>query len=258
LAADSEAEGMNVAERLACVQARIARAATRVDRSPAEITLVGIAKRHPAERVVEAVAAGLSHVGESFAQEAREKLPRVQALLAERGLAAPCWHFVGRLQRNKARLVAPFADCVESVDRESLAVELDRRAAAAGRSLEVCLQVNLSGEPQKGGASPEQLPTLLRCVAALPQLRPVGLMGVPAADPDPERARPAFARLRALRERLCREPEGHTLQVLSMGMSADFEVAIEEGASWIRVGTALFGPREPSAESSPEASGKEE
>jgi len=235
---------VRIAERYEAVQTRIAQAATRAGRSPTEITLVGIAKHHPAEQVVEAVAAGLTHVGENFAQEARERLPRVQALLAERGLALPRWHFVGRLQRNKARLVAGLADCVESVDRESLAVALDRHAAAADRILEVCLQVDLSGEPQKGGVAVEQLPELLRAVAALPQLRPVGLMGVPAAHPDPEQARPAFARLRALRERLSSTPEGHTLQALSMGMSADFEVAIEEGASWIRVGTALFGARE--------------
>jgi hypothetical protein len=231
-------------QRLARVRARVEGACRRAGRDPAEVTLVGVAKRKPASLVADAVAAGLGHVGESFAQEARDKLPEVLRHLAERALAAPRWHFVGQLQRNKVRLVAPLFDVVESVDRISLAEELDRRAAALGRTIEVLLQVNTSGEAQKGGASPEAVPALLAQTSLLGALRVTGLMTVPAADPDPERARESFGRLRRLRDDLCATPEGHTLTQLSMGMSADFEVAIEEGATLVRVGTAIFGPRD--------------
>lgn len=233
-----------VTARLEAVRGRIARAARSAGRDPEAITLVGVSKRQPLKRVVAALMAGLSHLGENFAQEARDKRPALLAALAELGTAAPHWHFIGQLQRNKARLVAPHFDLVESVDRENLAVELDRRAGEAGRTLDILLQVNLCGEAQKGGAAEEELPALLAATAALPHLRVTGLMGVPAASSDPEQARPAFARLRALRDALSSENEGGTLRELSMGMSEDFDVAIEEGATIVRVGTAIFGPRE--------------
>ena len=220
---------------------RIARAAGRAGRRPEEVTLVGVSKRQPAEAVAALVAAGLSHCGESFVQEAREKIPRVAALLG--GAPAPRWHLVGRLQRNKARLAAGLFDVIESVDRIELALALDAAAATAGRTLEVLLQVNVSGEAQKGGASPDALPALVRELATHAHLRLTGLMTVPRATDEPEQVRPAFARLRELRDDLCRTVSGLTLPVLSMGMSADFEVAIEEGATLVRVGTALFGPR---------------
>jgi len=133
---------------------------------------------------------------------------------------------------------------VETVDRPALGTELDRRAAQFGRRLAVLLQVNLSGEPQKGGAAPEQLAELLAQSAAWSQLDVVGLMTIPQAQPEPERSRPAFARLRALRDELHRAPGGEHLRELSMGMSGDYEVAIEEGATIVRLGTAIFGPRE--------------
>jgi pyridoxal phosphate enzyme (YggS family) len=154
---------------------------------------------------------------------------------------------VGRLQRNKARLVVPLFECVESLDRADLAQELAARATGLGRRLEVLLQVNLSGESQKGGAPAGTLPALLATCAALPALRVTGLMTVPAASPDAEKARPVFARLRALRDELRAAPGGAELSELSMGMSADFEVAIEEGATLVRVGSALFGAREDQA-----------
>ena len=231
------------AARLASVRARIARAAARAGRQPDEITLVGVAKRQPAEAVAAAAAAGLAHVGESFVQEAREKIPRVAALLG-RGAAPLCWHFVGRLQTNKARLAAALFDTVESLDRAELALALDRHAAARGRVLDVLIQLNVSGEAQKGGADARDLHELAAAVRACANLRLRGLMTVPAASPDPETVRPAFARLRELRDALCRAAPGLTLPELSMGMSADLEVAIEEGATIVRVGTALFGPRE--------------
>ena len=230
------------ASRLAGVRERIARAAARAGRRAEEITLVGAAKRQPAEAVARLVELGLSHCGENFVQEALEKVPRVAALLAAH-TPAPRWHFVGRLQRNKAKLAAQLFDVVETVDRVELAEALALHAGAAGRTLEVLLQVNVSAETQKGGAAPEALPPLVEAVSRLSDLRLVGLMAVPAASEDPERTRPAFARLRELRDGLRATMPGLALPDLSMGMSADFEIAIEEGASIVRVGTALFGAR---------------
>ncbi len=229
-----------IAARLAEVRARIAAAAARAGRAAEAITLVGVAKAHSAEAIAEAVGAGLGDVGESFAQEAREKIPAVHALLDARGAPHPRWHFLGQLQRNKVRLVTPQFDCVQTVDRLSLAEEISRRAEAEGRTLDVLLQVNVDAEPQKGGAAPEELPALLDAVRKLPALRARGLMAIPAPAPD---MRPAFARLRALRADLARAPGGEALTVLSMGMSDDFEAAIEEGATCVRIGTALFGKR---------------
>jgi hypothetical protein len=228
-----------VAARLVALHERIATAAARAGRDASEVTLIGVAKQQSAEAVVEAVAAGLRDVGENFAQEAREKIPLVHAQLDARGLAHPRWHFLGQLQRNKARWVVPLFDCVQTVDRSELAEELSRRSCAAGREVEVLLQVNVDAEPQKGGASPESLEALLAEVRRLPGLRVGGLMAIPAPAAD---MRPAFARTRALRDALERA-SGALLPRLSMGMSDDFEAAIAEGASCVRIGTALFGAR---------------
>jgi hypothetical protein len=205
------------------------------------VELVGVAKRQPAAAVAEAVRAGLRRVGESYVQEAARKLPELEALLARSGTVPPRRHLVGRLQRNKARDAVRLFDVIESVDRLELAVELERRATAAARTLEVLLQVDLAGEPQKGGAPPAELARLLDGVAQLEHLHVRGLMAVPPASNDPERSRPWFAKLRELRDAL--GAGGAGLRELSMGMSADFEIAIEEGATRVRVGTALFGPR---------------
>lgn len=233
-----------LAERLGAVRERIARAAARAGRRADEIALVGVAKRHPVSAVVDGVRAGLLAVGESYVQEAQQKIPEAAALLAASGLGAPRWHLVGRLQRNKARHAAPLFDVVESLDGIELGAELDRRAAAAGRRLAVLFQINLSGEPQKGGIAPDALPALVEASAAWSALEPVGLMTIPAEASDPEAARPVFARLRELLASAPRLPRGGSLRELSMGMSGDFEVAIEEGATIVRVGTAIFGPRE--------------
>jgi pyridoxal phosphate enzyme (YggS family) len=232
-----------LSDRLAAVRARIAAAAARAGRRPEEICLLGVAKGQPAERVVAAVRAGLEHVGENYVQEAREKRPLVLAALEGSGHKPPYWHFIGKLQRNKVRLLLPLFSVVETLDREALGDELARRAAAAGRRLAVLLEVNLSGEASKGGVAPEALPALLAASARWVQLDVVGLMAIPQEQQDPERTRPSFARLRELCDGLRRAPGGAKLRTLSMGMSADFEVAIEEGATEVRVGTALFGPR---------------
>ncbi len=228
-------------ERVAEVRAQIAQAADRAGRQPSEITLVGVSKRHPAEAAAAAVLAGLVHLGENFAQELRDKAPAVTAVLDGTGCPAPKWHFIGQLQRNKARLVVPACHCVETVDRPALAQELDRRAQALGKTLDILLQVNVSDEPQKGGVAPEGLAALLDATAAFGSLRVRGLMAIPSATSRAEAGRPAFARLRELRDA---HGGAVLLPELSMGMSSDFEVAIEEGATIIRVGTALFGPRE--------------
>ena len=233
--------GNDVAARLAEVRARIDAAALRAGREPREVTLVGVTKRVPAERMLEAARAGLICIGENYVQEARAKF----AVLASAPEASALrWHLIGNLQRNKARDAALLFDVIETVDRIELATELERRAAAAGRELDVLLQVNVSGEPQKAGVAPGDAPALLAACAPLAHLRVRGLMTVPEATPLPEEGRAAFARLRELRETLRDSEGGESLTELSMGMSADFEVAIEEGATLVRVGTAIFGSRE--------------
>lgn len=230
-----------IALRLATVRARIGAAAGRAGRDPASITLVGVGKKMPAARVAAAVRAGLRDCAENYVQEARDKLPEVARLLGD--VPPPRWHLVGRLQRNKAHLAAELFDVLHAVERAELAAELDRRAGRAGRRLEAFLQVSLCGEPQKGGVTADALPALLAACAPLPHLVVVGLMTMPVDDPDPETSRPVFARLRALADDLRSAPGGAGLRWLSMGMSHDFEVAIEEGATHLRVGQAIFGPR---------------
>ena len=230
-----------LASRLADVRARIAAAARRAGREPQEVTLVGVSKRMPPALVAEAARAGLGCIGENYVQEAKEKFQALAAFPEAAGLRR---HLIGPLQRNKAKDAVTLFDVVETVDRTSLAVELDRRAGAAGRRLEVLLQVNVSGEAQKSGVSPDGAAALLEACAALPSLRVTGLMTVPQASADPDDSRSSFAALRRLRDALREEPGGAALHALSMGMSADFEVAIEEGATLVRVGTAIFGPRE--------------
>jgi hypothetical protein len=234
---------VTTADALAALRARVSAAAIRAGRSPDEVTLVGVAKGVATERVADALRAGLCDVGENYVQEAAARRTALAAQLADTTTRAPRWHFIGRLQRNKARGVAQGFDVVHTLDRPELGLALERNAAEAGRTLEALIQVNASGESQKGGAAPEHVPALLTAGAAWPHLRIAGLMAIPAASDDPERTRPAFAMLRTLRDSL--RADHPALVELSIGMSSDFEVAIEEGATIIRVGTALFGPRGP-------------
>ena len=233
-----------VQERLRVVQERIAAAAARSGRDPEAVTLVGISKRKPASLIVAAVRAGLRDLGENYVQEALSKLPEARKELEAAGLDAPRCHFVGSLQSNKARDAVQIFDVVESLDRPSLAQELSRRALARGRCLPVLLQVDLAGEASKGGATESDVLALLDRCGSLPGISVDGLMTLPPAASDAEASRPFFARLRELRDSLRGSAFGAGLRELSMGMSADYEVAIEEGATWVRVGTALFGPRE--------------
>lgn len=231
------------AQRLAGIRARIEAACQRAGRDPAEVTIVGACKRQPVERIAATVMAGVGELGENYVQAARDVRPAVEALLVGRGVAPPRWRMIGHLQRNKARLAVEVFDAIDTVDRPALARELDKRAAGRTAPLDVCLQIDLSGEAQKSGAAPEDAGALLAACAACPRLRVVGLMTMPEADPA--RARKAFARLRALRDTLRDAPGGESLRELSMGMSGDYEVAVEEGATRVRIGTALFGERSP-------------
>jgi pyridoxal phosphate enzyme (YggS family) len=233
-----------VSERLRVVRERIAEAAARSGRAPESVTLVGVSKRKPASLIVAAVRAGLRHIGENYVQEAVSKLSEARQELEEAGLGPPRCHFVGSLQSNKARDAVQIFDVIESVDRPSLARALSRRAEPQGRRLSILLQVDLAGEASKGGVAVTDLPALLDLCASLPGLSVDGLMTLPPAAREAEASRPFFARLRELRDSLRESAAGAGLSELSMGMSADYQVAIEEGATWVRVGTALFGPRE--------------
>jgi PLP dependent protein len=220
--------------RLEAVRARIAAAAEAAGRKAAEITLVGVAKGQPLEVVLAAREAGLADIGENYLQEA---LPKIAATPR----AALSWHYIGQLQSNKTRPVAEHFDWVHTVDRLKIAERLSAQRPFHGPALQVCLQVRLADEPGKGGIEPEELPALARSVAALPRLRLRGLMCIPPDTDDPARQAFYFSSLRALKEQLTRE--GLNLDTLSMGMSGDFELAIREGATHVRIGTTLFGAR---------------
>jgi len=231
-----------IGDRLLAVRARVRAAAERAGRREDEVCVVGVSKRQSADKIVAALHAGLLDLGENYVQEAVAKIPTVLDRIAG-GEPRPRWHYIGQLQRNKARDVVRWFDCVSCVDRARLGAALDHRAEIEGRQLDVLLQINLSAEPQKGGAAPDTARELVASSRHWPRLRVVGLMTIPAAETDPEATRPTFARLRELRDTLRAEPGGEQLSELSMGMSSDFEVAIEEGATIVRIGTAIFGPR---------------
>jgi pyridoxal phosphate enzyme (YggS family) len=212
------------------VRERVARAAERAGRHAEDVLLVGVSKTVEVARIRAAIAAGLGALGENRVQEARDKIAEIG-----RGVA---WHLVGHLQTNKVRDAIELFDVIHSVDRIDLARELDRRARARGRPVEVLVQVNVGGELSKGGWPPEAVETAVGAVAALAGLKVRGLMTIPPPVERAEDTRAWFRTLRKLAER-------HGLPELSMGMSSDFEVAVEEGATMVRVGTAIFGPRLP-------------
>jgi hypothetical protein len=224
----------NLAANLQAVRDRITAAAIAAGRDPAAITLVGVSKTHPAVAVRAAIAAGLADFGENYVQEAVEKIDEI---------ADPrvTWHLIGPLQSNKTREVAERFQWVHTVDREKIARRLSEQRPHYAPPMQVCLQVHLGGEESKSGVDPGALEALAGQVAGLPRLQLRGLMCIPPVEEDPARQRHWFAELRRMRDAL--NARGHRLDVLSMGMSADFEAAIAEGATHVRVGTALFGPR---------------
>lgn len=225
-----------IARRLKAIQARIAAAARRVGRDPAQVRLVAVSKSVGLEALQDAVAAGQRLFGENYLQEAKGKIAALGPGVE--------WHFIGHLQSNKAKAAVEWFTLIHSLDRLSLAEALEAAAARRGKVQEVLVQVNLGGEASKSGVAPAAAAELLQALSRFPHLRVVGLMTLPPFFPDPEAVRPYFRALRELRDRLVAQGLSDTgLPELSMGMSGDFEVAVEEGATLIRVGTALFGPR---------------
>lgn len=224
----------SVAERVADVRARIVRACERAGRDPHDVTLVGVTKTVPVDLIREALDAGVSHVGENRVQDALQKMRE----LSDR---APQWHFLGHLQTNKARVAAEIFDCIESVDSLKLARALEEDALEIGRALTVYVQVNIGGEETKGGVPPEEVLGLIEEIDAMPSILVTGLMSIPPPRASADDTRRDFRRLKDLFDGLrAVHPE---IVNLSMGMSSDFEIAIEEGATEVRVGTALFGSR---------------
>lgn len=225
----------SIAQNLATVRARIARAATRAGRDPGSIRLLAVSKAQPLASLAAALEAGQNEFGENYLQQA---LPKMQALATRRELV---WHFIGAVQANKTRPVAENFAWVHTVDRQKIAQRLNDQRPAELPPLNVCIEVNVSGERSKTGVTPQALPAVAALVADLPRLKLRGLMAIPAVETDAEKQRVPFRRLRELRDGL--NVRGYRLDTLSMGMSADFEVAIAEGATLVRLGTAIFGAR---------------
>lgn len=221
-----------IADNLSTLAGRIRGAAEACGRDPASIQLLAVSKTKPAEAVREAFAAGVRDVGENYLQEALGK----QTQLSDLPLT---WHFIGPIQSNKTRAIAEHFDWVHSVDRLKIAQRLSEQRPAGLPPLNLCLQVNVSGEASKSGCTPEELPALAAAVAALPNLRLRGLMAIPEPTDDRSVQDAAFARVRELQDSL-----ELGLDSLSMGMSHDLESAIAQGATWVRIGTALFGARD--------------
>ena len=225
---------MDLETSLKAVQQRIEAACWRAGREPASVTLVAVTKGQPPEVVCAAAELGLSLFGENKVQEAKAKIPQCPSRLH--------WHMIGHLQTNKCRDAVGLFEMLQSVDSLYLAEELNRRAEQAARTMPVLLEVNAVGEASKFGCRPDQLLADLASINALPRLEIHGLMTVPPWALDPEKARPVFRQMRELKDR-CEQLLGAPLPHLSMGMTGDFEVAIEEGATLVRIGTALFGAR---------------
>lgn len=224
-----------IAVNLQAVRARIERAAQAVGRRPGDIALVAVSKTFPAEYIAQAHAAGQRAFGENYAREAVEKITKLAPLPLE-------WHFIGPIQSNKTSVIATHCQWVHSVAREKIAQRLDAGRPGGLPPLNVCIQVNVSGEAAKSGVEPGEEFKLAEAIARLPRLKLRGLMAIPEPTTDPALQRRRFALLRELKDQLV--ARGHALDTLSMGMSDDLEAAIAEGATMVRVGTAIFGRRD--------------
>jgi len=219
------------------LRCRIESACRRAGRTPDEVTLVAVAKTFPADDIRESLRAGVEDIGENYVQEL---LAKREQLAAEKVR----WHFLGHLQTNKVRQIAPWITLIHAVDSRGVAEEIDRRAALAGRVIDVLVEVNTTGEETKFGISPDATVSFLRSLEGCGHIRVAGLMTIGPFLPDPEGSRPMFKTLRRLRDEARSLGQANvTMEHLSMGMTGDFEVAIEEGATLIRIGTAIFGPR---------------
>jgi pyridoxal phosphate enzyme (YggS family) len=229
-----------ISEHCGAVRERISLACRRAGRDPAEVTLVGVAKTFPAGAVREAIRAGVADIGENYVQEL---LAKHEELRDE----AVRWHFIGHLQTNKVRQIAGWVHMIHAVDSERLVAEINRQAERAGRVIDCLLEVNTTGEESKFGVTPEGVPALTTSLVPYGNVRIAGLMTIGPFLPDPEGSRPMFRRLRLLRDEIAALGQSNvTMRHLSMGMTGDFEVAIDEGATLIRVGTAIFGSRKKS------------
>jgi hypothetical protein len=226
-----------ISEKVESIRSRIRAACERSGRDPRGVTLVAVSKTFPADDIREVVRAGVADIGENYVQELLEK----RRVLADDSIR---WHFIGHLQTNKVRSIADWVTMVHSVDSLALAVELDRRAARAERVIDCLVEVNTTGEGTKFGLRPDRATEFVQSLAMLSHIRIAGLMTIGPFLPDPEGSRPMFCELRDLRGKLAHLDQPNApMQHLSMGMTGDFEVAIEEGATLIRIGTALFGRR---------------
>ena len=223
----------DIADNLARVRERIELAAARVGRDPKEIKLVAVSKGQSLERIEQAVAAGVEILAENFVQEARPKILRLRGKVS--------WHFVGHLQTNKAKYAVELFDLIQSIDSIKLAQEVNRQGGKQGREVPVLVQVNISGERTKFGVERGQALALIKETPTMKNLKLLGLMTIPPLSDDLENSRPYYVSLRKFKEEVA--GAGIPIVELSMGMSADFEVAVEEGATLVRVGTAIFGPR---------------
>ena len=227
-----------IADNLANVKERIANAARKSGRDPNAVHLVAVSKTVPVERIVEAGKIGGCVFGENKVQEARDKIETL-------GTESYRWHFIGHLQRNKVKYIPGLFEMIHSVDNSELAENIHRYSLQHDVVTPVLIQVNISGESSKSGVNPSNLEELLDMLVSFSGISVRGLMTIPPFDPDPEHSRKHFAALRKLRDRMkVIDIENMTMDELSMGMSNDFEVAIEEGATWVRVGTAIFGARD--------------
>ena len=230
---------MGIAEAFKAVQARINSSALKAGRSPDSIKLVAVSKTIALQKIIEAVNAGVSIVGENKVQEAREKITELRERNTDLNIE---WHLIGNLQKNKAKTAVHLFDVIHSLDSLSLAEELNKYSHRFNKRQRVLIQVKLSDEPTKYGVMEKYLMALLERLARMENLRPEGLMTMPPFYEDPEKTRPYFKNLREISVKTCEK--GFPLKELSMGMSHDFEVAIEEGATMVRIGTAIFGERQ--------------
>ena len=227
-----------IAANLTIIEKRIANAASKAGRNAQDIKLIAVSKTVDTERIKQAIEAGATILGENYIQEARNKIKEI-------GQGAR-WDFIGHLQSNKAKYAVDLFEMIHSVDRLSLAQEINRVAEKKGKKVRILVQVNISGEETKSGINPQKVRTLIGEIASMRNLSLEGLMTMPPYFDDPENARPYFTALRELRATILKESTGDIiLQELSMGMSGDFEVAIEEGSTMVRIGTAIFGERSP-------------
>ncbi len=227
---------INISDNINTIKQRIVSAAVKCGRNPDSIKLLAVTKTIPTEYIIKAIDAGITMLGENYVQEAKDKIAAIGSRAG--------WHMIGYLQTNKAKYAVTLFDYVHSVDRLELAQELDKRAGLINRKLNVLLEVNVSGEESKSGIPAADVPALIEQIAGLENLVVHGLMTMAPYSHNPENARPYFSALRNLRDNISRQQSpGIQMEELSMGMTDDFEVAIEEGATIVRIGRAIFGKR---------------